>query len=164
MMAFGFYQLWPLISLSFFSSASQTDADILVCDFIQEGDQYRLHIIYEYCVPWPSVESHRETRCVLGSSLANERGGIIDAPLLNQEQLEFFKPIVEDTDRVAEFLPRPMVFYDKSDPLHSGRLYLAFDQSNYRYGVLCIALPMIIWLSSLLIRSFVLFQREPTLH
>ncbi len=163
MVAFGFYQLWPLISLTFFSGATQVEGEILVCDFIPEEDGYRLHIIYEYCVPFPSASNHMETRCVLASALSNASGNVIDSPVLSAEEMEFFQPIVDDTDKVAEYLPRPMVLYDANNPLRSGRLYLAFDQSNYRYGALCIALPMIIWLSSLLIRSFVIFHREPTL-
>lgn len=156
MMVYGLLRLWPLISVSFFSTAEQLEGEILVCDLIPEQDRFRMHIIYEYCVDMPDAR-----QCVLASQLSDFSGNPVEAPLLSPEEAALYQPMLSDIAEISAALPRPIVFIDPEDPLNSGRLYLAFDQKNFRYAVLCIALPMMIWLSSLLLRSFLLFQHEP---
>jgi hypothetical protein len=161
MIGLGIYQLWPLISVTFFSDSQKLDANILVCELMPDGDDYRLHIIYEYCVDVPVSNQREEIHCVLASQMSDISGKRCDNLLFSAEDAALFQPMIEDSDLISGFLPRPIVFVDPDSPLSTGRLYLAFEQGEYRHAVLCIALPLIIWLCSLLIRSFLIFQREP---
>ncbi len=158
MVLYGCYQILPLLSLHLWHASRVAPAELLVFDLIPEGDQFRMYIVYEYM-----IETEAAQIGIMASQLSDSGGNPIEAPLLSTEEAAYYEPLLEDADMLSAYLPEPLVFVDAQNPLQSGRLYLAFEQSHYHYGILCIALPIIIWLSSLLIRSFVVFHREPVL-
>ena len=153
----GVIQIWPLIAVQIYASGEQVSGSVLVFDVIEESDgSHRLDILFDYVYETETAQVN-----VLSSQLADISGQAIDAVYLTDEQLQFYRPLLEDGDQAAKYFPNPVIFIDPDDPQNSGRLYFAVDSGQYRSGILAICLPILVWLISLLLRSFVQFHREP---
>lgn len=153
----GLIQIWPLIAVHISAAGKQVPGSILAFDVIEEADgRQRLFVLYDYIYDTDAAQIN-----VLSSQLADISGQVIDDVYLSEEQLAFYQPLLEDADQAAKYFPNPVIFIDPADPQNSGRLYFAVDGSQYRSGILAICLPILVWLCSLLLRSFVQFHREP---
>ena len=156
----GLTQIWPLIAMHIYASGQQVSGSVLAFQILEDDSgQHFIDVLFDYTYDTEDAKIN-----VLSSELADISGQSIERVYLSDEQVTFYEPLLEDSDLTAQYFPNPVIFIDPEQPQTSGRLYFASDSSQFRSGILAICLPILVWLLSLLLRSFVQFHHEPLLR
>ena len=152
----GLVQVWPIIKLHYFADGEQVEGTILAFDLIPKDEGFLIDLIFSY-----EIETDEAHKSVLSSQLADISGDPVEEVWISGQEAKLYEMTLEYSDAISKIISKPVILVDRDKPLETGRMYFPADTQYIRTGMLSIAIPVVLWVLSLLLRSYVLFHREP---